>query len=136
MDIRELHSVLKDAIDAIDGASFAREQAQNAQRKYDRTCADIEAIQAKADKAKVETAAQVHALKTELSDLQAKLEAERIKHAALIEDQNKHSQEQILKASETLEKINSEIRFTREHHDELKAAVAKLKATALDAANL
>ena len=136
MDIRELHSVLKDAIDAIDGAAFAREQAQNAQRKYDRTCADIKAIQDSADKEKADAYAKVAALNKELSDLQHQLEAERAKHAAMIEDQNKRSQEQILKASETLEKINSEIRFTREHHDELKAAVAKLKATALDAANL
>lgn len=136
MDIRELHGVLKDAIDAIDGAKFANEQAQNAQRKFDRISADIKVVQDNADKQKAQSEMQVAALNKQLSDLQEKLEGERAKHAAMIEYENKRSQEQIANASETLEKLNSEIRLTRQHHDDLMAAIARLKAMAQDAARL
>lgn len=136
MDIRELHDALKNAIDAIDGAAFAREQMQNAQRRFDRICADTQTIQDNADKEKALAAAQVQALTKELDDLRHQLEEEREKHVAMIEYEDRRSREQIHKASETLEALNAEIRLTRQHHDDLNAAIARLKAMAQDAARL
>ena len=132
--IREFVEAAKGALDAIDGAATARQMAEDARKATANAKAEAARITAARDNDVLAADQALRRMQKQLADLQTQIEQERIVHETNLRTARERSQEQINKASETLEKINKDIGLKRAEHDELVSAISRMKALAADLA--